>query len=242
MIRYYSHQQVRELTAASSLGGWFTTENTIRPMRFHSELQRMTIEHVMNGHIYTTVLSIGSHAQLLPEECFESLVKHMSITPVPAIIKASVRFVVLGGAAVNTDRGTKTCVPISVRHSRYFALIETQWRPETGEIGKQEARKWTKLTFDLLVPYRSGVIKHAPDAMQAADAINVDGSVDSADDGAFNSFIGVSTSFKSSEKIADLDAILKQRLREIKHKYDPVNRFRNNANILPFKSSSTDCV
>lgn len=198
----------------------------------------MNFEHVVNGHIYTTVLSLGSHAKALPEACFDSLVSHMSILPHPSISRGTVRLVVLGGAAVNTDRGTKTCVSIAVRYSRYFALVETHWKPETGEFGKQEARKWAKRTYELLAPFRSGIMTHAPDEINKPDVDGVNDIDNSCgcDDNIRTTPERMSTNESSatipgSRKMAELDEVIKERLREVKKKYDPTNRFHNNANI-----------
>jgi hypothetical protein len=191
------------LQQASNLGG-----NTIKLSSYHNDVQRITTPIVLHGYLYHTVIQFGELDVELPQEFWEKLLAFTRAMLHESLLKALVVSLTMGGKlATNDPDGTTTCIARSLRKARYFGVIEVYWKPEFGEKGKEEARKWARTVVEIIQPFCNEVLRYAaPDV-----AVGIAGLKDQAGYG--------------QDKYP--------KLRALKRKYDPTNLFNNNVNILP---------
>jgi len=212
--------------AADALGGWFKVQNDVRPMPYHSGLQRITQAVSHGGFIYTSLVQIGSFDAPLPAVLFEALVRHTKASP-HAAIDAANSFVMLfpmGGRARTAAADAKTCIDADVRSARFFVILEAQWRPGTGDAGRDAARAWVRAAIDIVSPYRTAPLRYAPDAVVGGDASpSATGATRLTDVAAHD--IGLGNS-------------IYERLRLVKGRYDPANVFRMNQNVPPLLAAA----
>lgn len=143
-------------------------------------------------------------------------------TTSPAILKASVCLIALGGGVISTlDDGSKTCVTPVMRHACYYAVIEAYWKPEFGHVGKEQAREWAQNVYQLLNPYKCSGMTHASDEVS-----HIIPDFPGSNKGAGNGTdMNLYTDWVSEQRLVKLS--------ELKMKFDPTNFFSENANITP---------
>jgi hypothetical protein len=206
-------QSIPVLSKASKLGGWFTIEDSVKPVSYHNDLQRMTAKMIVSGHVYTTLVQLGSIDKPLPVELFHEILGHTRKTLPSTLESAVVIFFPMGGK-ICTGSGVETTVSSTLRTARYFAIIETRWKASSGDTGRVDARNWAKESSRILSPYSYACMRHT------VDAIN-----DPLLDDQRKEDIG-------AHDIGYHDSNL-MRLQEIKTLYDPTNFFCMNANVAP---------
>lgn len=206
-----SLNRVPELNVLTSLGGWVVS-NTVRPVSYHRDIQHFLDEKHFNGHCVQSVLPVGVLHEELPMELCDTLLQHTRATLPQHVSRASVKLISMGGNLPDCDKEHKTSLPLSVRKSRYFALMQAQWDPEQGELGREACKEWTRECFRILSKYGTGTMTYAPDEVHTYD-----------------DYITGQLLNKSSG--AESELFLK--LERVKAKYDHNNTFRQNLNINP---------
>jgi hypothetical protein len=210
-------QAIPVLSKASKVGGWFTIEDSVKPISYHEGIQKMTTSVISSGHLYTTLVQIGTVGQSMPEEFYPELLTYTRKS-IPSSLKEAVVLLFPMGGKVTSSDGPETVVAPQVRQAKYFALIEARWKPNSGDAGRAAARAWCKEAARITGKYSAAVMRHAPDSIY-------DSSMNkqrAEDIGAHD--VGYGESAVS-------------RLQEIKLKYDPANFFCMNANISPIDST-----
>ena len=119
------------------------------------------------------------------------------------------------GGRVAEPSGASTALGAELRQCRYFCILEAQWKPGSGDKGRDAARAWVRECAAILAPHRSAQLTYAPDAV-GAEAAGVEALPDVA---------AQDTGFSGGAVF--------ERLRRVKGKYDPDNFFRQNHNISP---------
>lgn len=206
--------------AGDALGGWFKVQNDVKPISYHSGLQRITQPVSHAGYIYTSLVQVGSIDTPLPASVLEELVRHAKSKPHPAM-NATDSFILIfpfGGAVRTVAAEGKTSVDVAVRSARYFVILEAQWRPGTGDAGRDAARAWVRAAANILMPYRTAPLRYAPDAVVGGDESKGASITDLTDVAAHDLGLGRG---------------VYERLQRIKGRYDPSNFMRMNQNIPP---------
>jgi hypothetical protein len=222
---------VPELLRAQRLGP-DVLKNNIGPLSYHSGLQTILTPHTPSGHIYHTILQIGQQDSLLPSQFLSDLLEYVRRPLSLLMLNAVVILWAMGGVSTTMDDGSKTCLPPSVRSGRYFVVIESYWRPDSGSQGKIAAKEWAHGAFALLRTQQTTVMTHAPDEVNASSPLSEERR-DGAD-AVCSSVEAALVSRNSNGNFSGYSATLYSRLRTVKTKYDPDNIFRQNTNIEPF--------
>lgn len=208
-----------QLVQGAHLGGWLRLENSLGERNYYNDLQYMLTDTQYQGHVYQSICFIGYESRWLPESCFDSLLAYTRESLSPAMLRASVSLIALGGGVIALkDDGSRTCITPAMRHARYYAVIEAYWRPGYGQVGKSEAKQWSRGLFKLLDQYKCANMTHASDEVSKAEPSPRSQINDSYKD------------LASEMRLAKL-AILKT-------KYDPSNFFSENSNIVPRPAST----
>lgn len=207
-------EEIEELRAASRCGGWVTVSDSVKSVSLHNDVQRMTMEHIESGFVYTSLIQIGSNDSPLPKSFFEELLTYTRKTKSSKIAAAVVILFRMGGV-VATGTELQTTINPTTRRARYFAILESRWTGAAGDAGRDACRQWVKQAYATMSKYRCGPqMKHGP-----LDVVE-----------------GCSDELKLTDIAAhDLgfDDHAIQLLGEIKTEYDPHNFFKNNLNVLP---------
>lgn len=175
---YKKAQDVPEFEEASKLGDWLTVENTVRPMSYHSEFQKITQQFHQPGFVITSLLQVGHIMVQLPQDALKDLLE-FTRRPLAKTLDRSIAFLTfMGGAVIElTDTENKTCLDADMRSGRYWTLLECHWKPEAGAAGAADARAWVYTCKQILRKYptnvltnksflnKTAVIKHAPTSL-----------------------------------------------------------------------------
>jgi hypothetical protein len=194
--------------------------NTVRPIKYHTEMQTMLTEHQAGGHIYHTVAPFGDCSECIPDALIDELITFTKASANPGMSGGVIVLQCIGGAIGTSDPGNKnTCVSPLVRSARYFALIEARWNPESGDAGKAAAKEWAKRAYAIFSPYQTAELRYALDETAIVQRPALED-------------LKVSPKLIATENIAYANDVL-ERLSQLKSKYDGSNFFRQNVNITP---------
>lgn len=184
---------------------------------------------------YTSLVQVGKQSEPMPDAFFEQMLTFTRKSLPRSVAKAAVVMFAIGGQMSRADDGEKTAVNATVRHARYFLIIESVWKEKFGDEGRKAARDWVKEAVRIGNQYRASPMLHAPDSVNNE---SVEAAVSGAD---VKKALAMVASIDLNDRGAhDLGytASLMDRLATVKGVYDPHNFFRQNANILPANSTS----
>lgn len=212
--------EIKQITSIG--GGWGKLANTIKPVSFHKDVQTMTSPEIKSGYIYHTVMPFGRVEDPLPEEYLDRILTAVRAPLAKGVDKAVVVFFAFGTAPGDIPRdadNVKTCLPVVLRHVKYFAIIEAHFSPQLGSIAKDNARAWAQNIFNILKPLKTlnNVAGYAADSITALQSAVEEEEV------------------KYIENPIEVLGFgsLQERLRAVKIKYDRENFFHMNMNIAP---------
>jgi hypothetical protein len=170
---------------------------------------------IVSGFLYSTAIQVGTFGQALPDAFFDELLSHTRKRKASTLAGAVVALFPMGGnIQAGNGLGLDNVLNPAVRTAKYFAIIEARWKDNAGEAGRADAKAWATEASRILAKYSQGSMRHAVDAVNEKDQ-NVD--INAYDKG--------------------YPEHVRQKMRDIKIRYDPCNFFSMNANILPAPSS-----
>jgi hypothetical protein len=150
-LTVFSMQPIPILSKASMLGGWFTIEDSVKPVSYHNDLQRMTARMIVSGHVCTTLVQIGSIDKPLPTELFQEILGHTR-KRLPSTLESAVYFLSDGRKDLHRER-SRYHYQFHCAFCSIFAIIETRWKPGASDAGRVDARNWSKESSRILAPY-----------------------------------------------------------------------------------------
>lgn len=139
-----SVSEVSCLLAAQGLGGLAVVRNTLKKRSNFDDVQRLLLPFQRTCHRFDSVVPIGTANELLPEDFVLSIVDKFSKALEPHVRWANLIMFSVGGDCATKDDGVNTCLTEDFRNSRYFAIIGTTWDLDSGNHGKEAARKFCK--------------------------------------------------------------------------------------------------
>lgn len=204
------------MAKGSTLGGWLTIQDSVKPVSYHFGLQTLTSKSIRSGHIFSTVVQVGTFGERLPDDFFVELLTYTRLPRPSTLEDAVVILFPMGGAIQKENDGMETMISPTVRKLKYFAVVEARWKASAADAGRCDARNWCTEASRILSKFSPALMRHAVDCINERNIREHE--INAQDIGFHESTL--------------------RRLREIKAAYDPRNLFSMNPGI-PAASDST---